>query len=74
MTQPPNHFWDFMEDGDFDKFAAKETKVHQGWCPECGSIAVSYPDGRLTCLRCEWEDPLIPASGQELPLSSEDSA
>jgi hypothetical protein len=24
MTHLPDHFWDFMEDGDFDKFAAKE--------------------------------------------------
>jgi hypothetical protein len=28
----PNHFWDFMEDGNFDKFAQKEREaphVHQ---------------------------------------------
>lgn len=24
MTRPPEHFWDFMEDGDFAKFAEKE--------------------------------------------------
>lgn len=58
MKDVPDHFWDFMEDGNFDKFAAKEAAAH-GWCPACRNIAVSYPDGRLTCLRCEWEDPLL---------------
>lgn len=29
MTKIPEHFWDFMEDGDFDKFAAKERETHQ---------------------------------------------
>ncbi len=24
MTQPPDHFWDFMEDGDLTKFAEKD--------------------------------------------------
>lgn len=24
MKMPPNHFWDFMEDGDLSKFAAQE--------------------------------------------------
>lgn len=25
---PPDHFWDFMEDGDFDKFAAREKLIN----------------------------------------------
>jgi hypothetical protein len=40
---------------DGDRFADAASVAH-GWCPECRNIAVAYPDGRLTCLRCEWED------------------
>jgi hypothetical protein len=27
MKMPPDHFWEFMEDGDLSKFAAQETKA-----------------------------------------------
>lgn len=27
MVQPPEHFWNFMEDGDFDKFAQAERQI-----------------------------------------------
>lgn len=27
MKQPPGHFWDFMEDGDLDKFAKQESNA-----------------------------------------------
>lgn len=27
MTNPPEHFWDFMEDGDFNKFAEQDRNL-----------------------------------------------
>jgi hypothetical protein len=27
MPNPPDHFWDFMEDGNFDKFAKREAAL-----------------------------------------------
>lgn len=27
MTNPPDHFWDFMEDGDFNKFAEQDRNL-----------------------------------------------
>jgi len=27
MTNPPDHFWDFMEDGDFGKFAERNRNL-----------------------------------------------
>lgn len=29
MEQPPEHFWDFMEDGDFSKFAKSEADARK---------------------------------------------
>jgi len=31
MGKIPEHFWDFIEDGDFDKFAAKEAEHIHDW-------------------------------------------
>jgi hypothetical protein len=28
-----------------------------GTCPECKHQTVVYPDGRYTCVNCEWEEP-----------------
>lgn len=27
MSQPPDHFWDFMEDGDLSKFAERDRNL-----------------------------------------------
>lgn len=61
MTRIPEHFWDFMEDGNFDKFVEKErpdvcAKGHEWYikpkmgpriqqCRRCG--AVDYGDNDL---------------------------
>jgi hypothetical protein len=45
MKKLPDHFWDFMEDGDFKKFAEKEA---QSWyCEKCAVEVYS-----LRCLYC----------------------
>jgi hypothetical protein len=35
----------------------RNERLTNDWCPLCRNIAVPYPDGRMTCLRCEWEEP-----------------
>lgn len=29
-------------------------------CPACRNPTMTYPDGRLSCVRCEWEEPSAP--------------
>lgn len=37
-----------------------------GFCPCCNGIATKYPDGRRTCVRCEWEEAATTNSPQVL--------
>lgn len=39
---PPDHFWDFMEDGDFDKFVEQESNV--------AAAATHYRDAWLSVI------------------------
>jgi hypothetical protein len=49
LPEPPEHFWQFMEDGDFDKFAERERELDAlvtqfaDRCFDGGGEGASYP-------------------------------
>lgn len=62
--------------GDFRKLSTALTStVYQpepaGFCPCCNGIATKYPDGRRTCVRCEWEEAATTNSPHERKASTD---